>query len=121
MTTFTGYEPNGAGRFQPIGDGSGLQPRTSASADAALVPLPLDNLSEQMNDISLGSLNDFIGEANEEEAMVAASSLPSQSSTMPFVIVSGNTSTVAGGNSHASNLYVEKALVKRAESTNETL
>ena len=111
MNTFTGYEPNGVGRFQPIGEGSGLPtsmlPQQSASADAALVALPHDDLSEQMNDISLGSLQDFIGEAKEEEAMVAAASLPSQSSTTPFIIVPSNPSNVAGGN---SSQFVDRAL-----------
>ena len=121
MSNFTGYEPNTAG---PSGaQGRGLQPtsQASAAADAAMVPLPLDTLAEDLNNISLTSLKDFL---DGDGARVAASPLQdtlvsqnqSQTSTMPFVVIANTQSTVAGGNSHASSdtPLVPRALAKRA-------
>jgi len=123
MLNFTGYEPKTAG---PSGQGSGLQPTSSASAaaDAAMVPLPQDTLAEDLNNINMTSLEDFLDVSQMDEAMVAApprqDTLVSQNltqiSTMPFVVLTESQSPVAGGNSHASSdtPLVPRALAKRA-------
>ena len=109
MRNLTGYEPKTAGRGDPSGNrGSGSQPlmQASAAAEAALVPLPQDTLAEDLNNISLTSLQSFL---EDDEPMVAAplrqDTLVSQSqsptSTMPFVVIAQ--SSVAGGNSFASS------------------
>ena len=107
MRNFTGYEPKTAGDLSG-NRGSGSQPlmQASAAAGAALVPLPQDTLEEDLNNISLTSLQSFL---EDDEPMVAAplsqNTLVSQSqsptSAMPFVVVAQ--SSVAGGDSIANS------------------
>ena len=125
MRNFTGYEPNAAG--DPSGSrGSGSQPlmdmnvQAPAAASAALVPLPQDTIEEDLNNISMTSLQDFL----EDDGPLVAAPLSqstlvlqdqSPTSTMPFVIVPQQ-SVPAGGDSFASNAFQQPKSAAKAPS-----